>query len=104
MKLIIENTLVLDDINNPSITDEELDEVAEYYREIQSISNGYSVYCELSLREDSSSLTIYPQKVTLDEIAMNHLFAAVLSEFEYNIEYANLGGKGCDFSISITSK
>ena len=104
MKLIIEDTLVLDDINNPSITDEELDEVAEYYREIQSVANSYGVYCELDLREDSSSLIIYPQKVTLDEIAMNHLFVAVLSEFENNIEYAPLGGKGCDFSISITSK
>lgn len=104
MKLIIENTLVLDDINNPSITDEELDGVAEYYESIKDIADEYGVYCELDLREDSSRLTIYPQKVTLDEIAMNHLFAAVLSEFEYNIEYANLGGKGCDFSISITSK
>ena len=49
------------------------------------------------------SLTLYEQKIVLDEVNMNILFFDVLGSFDdnYNIRYLPMGGAGCDFCIEL---
>lgn len=65
----------------------------------KSLLKKYSVEFKI---ENGKTLIIEPQKISLDEIAMNHLFSEV---FYYcnnlEISYCPLGGKGCEFSIDI---
>ena len=44
-------------------------------------------------------LKIPVQKVTTDEQTINEFFCEWLIMFEYNISYAYLGGRGCDFAL-----
>ena len=46
-------------------------------------------------------LTIYEQKICLNEINMNTLFDNIINCFDYTMEYGWYGGEGCEFSISI---
>jgi len=47
-------------------------------------------------------LTIYTQKVVLDDIRMNTFFCDVLDEFfEITIEYSRLGGRGCELALNL---
>ena len=48
-------------------------------------------------------LEIPSQKVSLDEVAMNTLFSEYLFYLDgYSVEYAKLGGVGCEFCLRIT--
>ena len=49
------------------------------------------------------SLTLYEQKIVLDEYNMNTLFFDVLGSFDNDccIRYVPLGGAGCDFCIEL---
>ncbi len=56
------------------------------------------------LDNNQVELTLYAQKVCLDEISMNTLFARYINCFDYTIAYGGYGGEGCEFSISIKKK
>jgi hypothetical protein len=51
------------------------------------------------------SLTLYEQKIVLDEYNMNILFFDVLDSFDtnYNIRYLPIGGAGCELCIELTA-
>lgn len=53
--------------------------------------------------EDNDEVVIVPQKIDLEQEDMNTLFDEVFYD-DVNIVYVNLGGRGCDFCISITAK
>ena len=69
--------------------------------EIQEICSSYAVRFKFSSTSTEDRFTILEQKITLDEWDMNDLFANVLRYADYTLEYAWLGGKGCDFALSI---
>jgi len=51
----------------------------------------------VKFEDNEGEIIIIPQKVTLDELDMNHL----VSEFflNENIRYAWIGGEGCEFAL-----
>ena len=49
-------------------------------------------------------LTLFAQKIFLDEISMNTLFDWYINYFDYTMGYGGYGGEGCEFSISIKKK
>jgi hypothetical protein len=51
-----------------------------------------------------NQIIVPPQKITLCEIDMNHIFAEVFVYFDYELTYGNLGGFGCDFSLEMIQK
>ena len=51
---------------------------------------------------DEDFIVVQPQKITLDEFKMNELVEAYFDNF--NFEYGNYGGAGCDFSLTLKSR
>ncbi len=90
MKLLINTPLTAD--FDPVV----LNEVREL---LSQMRNDYCIFSALD--EENHTVTIRVQKCTLDEVSMNHVFSDLLCYFDYCIQYAALGGKGCDFSIVI---
>ena len=61
----------------------------------------FSVWNKVELLENSFSITVLAQKVTLDGIAMNELFSGFFVEyFDFELRYSPLGGAGCDFAMA----
>lgn len=84
------------------LIDSELSFVSENIvtiHKIEKILKKYSVWFESKYQ----IITIIPQKVSLDEISMNHLFYDALVYFDFETRVSLLGGLGCDFSFSITA-
>ena len=102
MKLLIQETLTL--IYRP-LQGESLAEAFALYREhTNKVSKKYNVAVEISLRDTELEYRVPIQKVCLDEWDMNGLFEDLIADFEYSMSRAHLGGKGCDFAISIWQK
>ena len=61
----------------------------------------FSVSHLLDIYPSYWELTIYTQKICLDDISMNTLFANGFSEFDIplTLTYSELGGEGCEFSM-----
>lgn len=53
------------------------------------------------LDNNQVELTLYAQKICLDEISMNTLFARYINCFDYTMAHGGYGDEGCEFSISI---
>ena len=49
-------------------------------------------------------LTLFAQKICLNEVNMNTLFDCFINVFDYTMRYGGYGGEGCEFSISIKNK
>ena len=104
MKLIIENTLYLDAVVDLTSIHDDMQDTTDEFNEIADICKRYSINYMLDLREDTTIFAVYPQKITLNEVNMNHVFANILYLFTYKIQYAWLGGEGCEFSMSLTAE
>lgn len=77
--------------------------IVEKFDTVKSLLDSYSIKHNLITNDTEFSFKIYPQKITLDEFAMNNLFFNVISPYFYaNIGYMPLGGNGCEFSISLS--
>lgn len=83
MKIIIKDKIL---VGNENI---------EYHIELLKY---YSIHFEIN---SDGLIEIGEQKITLDEIDVNELFFEIF--YDSKIEYCAIGGKGCEFSISIIS-
>ena len=102
MKLLIQETLTL--IYRP-LQGENLAEAFTFYLEHASkVYERYCVTAQVTLRDTEFECRIPAQKVTLSEWDMNGLFEDLIADFEYTMSRAHIGGKGCDFAISIWQK
>ena len=102
MKLLIDSDLSYSTTYYPSATDETLDEYQDFFSDIEACLNSFNVSCAVTNARSGASVTIYTQKIVLTDENMNTLFADVLTElFDVKIEYAHLGGRGCEFSMRI---
>lgn len=107
MKLLVnsDTTKYLSDEEYEMVYGEQyLQEMQDWYQQsILPICKEYSVAHEFkySPEQKHHSFTLKSQKITLDEVAMNALFYDALMQFGFQIEYAALGGRGCEFSIEI---
>lgn len=82
MKLIIENVI--------KIKKEDL--LDNYKKTLKDFSINYD--------EIKEYIFITEQKITLNEQNINTFFSEVLDGY-VKIDYASLGGRGCDFSLSV---
>lgn len=89
MKLILENELN-EYFENPDLVDEYL-----------KLMEDFSIYGDCKVEDNLGHISIPAQKIVLDEIDMNHLFADIFSEFPHTLRYSWLGSAGCDFSMAL---
>lgn len=102
MKLLINTELTYSVTFNPSVSEDDWDEYSDYFYCIQEVLDKYNVSSDLNMMASGASIWIEAQKITLDDIAMNHLFSDVLYElFSFKLDYAWLGGEGCEFSMRL---
>ena len=103
MKAIIHDELCATYFEGPDATTTDREDDLTFWAEIKATLKGFSVYnrIEYSAEEKSWTITIQPQKVTLSDVDMNTLFSDVFYMLDYRIEYAGLGGRGCEFAINI---
>lgn len=75
-------------------------EIVKSYFGVETIENLGVSYNRL---DHGDIVTVIPQKVVLNEVDMNTFFDEVFTYAtkEVIIEYAGLGGEGCDFSLSM---
>ena len=66
-------------------------------QEIIDYLKSFSIRCKI---QKDNFIFIEKQKITLNEIDMNELFDEVFNIFD--IDYACMGGKGCDFNINVS--
>ncbi len=106
MKLLIQDDLQYTETYYPGITDEDYELNSESLLETGKILKSLGVSYNIENKESYFTITIYTQKVNLDESNMNWLFFDVLYDFpfKFKLKYAHLGGKGCEFSLEITTK
>jgi len=106
MKLLINEQLTLTYLYDcqPESFEEDASELYNDFLENEiKILQAFNVDHAFINNYTSCNLILYPQKVTLDEVAMNTLFSCVLQSFDtpYNIRYVCLGYMGCDFSFEL---
>ena len=70
-----------------------------YSKDISELFKEYSI--SHILHENEKEILITPQKIVLSELYMNYVFSEGFIHFEYKMEYANIGGDGCDFSLEL---
>ena len=104
MILFIDEVMTYCESNSPDITEEDLEfqaEDAQYYREF---FDQFSIKGVVENHEDHFRIKIYSQKITLDDLNMNTLFAHVIDQVffnKYTLDYSAIGGKGCEFAMRI---
>jgi len=74
---------------------EEIEYKTDYPLEVQDFLMDFSIASTVN----ETSVIIKEQKSVLNEISVNYLFSELFHIFK--IEYSELGGYGCDFSIQI---
>lgn len=99
MKLLIQENLSAKYFTEPDIRPEDAEQDAEFWKGITELLDKYSVYYKLEDKSDCWLFEIPVQKINLSEENMNTLFHEVLFLLDYELKYAGLGGKGCDFSL-----
>lgn len=102
MKLLINSTLRYTDSYSPGTSDEDIDDLYQSWREVTDLCDKLGVHYMFDAPAGSIVFYVYAQKVTLEESCMNELFADVLTYFKFNLEYAHLGGRGCDMALTLT--
>ena len=106
MKLLINDNLTfyyLYKSGPENFEENALEEFNDFIENEGAILDEFCIHHTFVNNYTSCYLLIYPQKVSLDEFNMNTLFSDVLRSFDtpYSLEYAWLGGKGCEFSLRL---
>ena len=105
MILHIADTLIMEFPVTEPYTQDDMDDCNEEFSEAHTLLDSYSVSHRISISTSKIELILYQQKITLDEFAMNNLFFNVIYRyFDFDLFYYGLGGKGCDFSLTISKK
>ena len=104
MKLLIQNDLRYTETHYPGISDDEYESVCDMLDCAKEILDRLGVYHSIENKESYFSVEIPVQKISLTEEGMNELFSDILYDFPFgfSLNYAFLGGKGCEFSLEIT--
>lgn len=101
MKLLINEPLIATVPLTPEDGEIRADE-QEGLENLRNLCKRMCVHTTFDESPDQVVMTVAVQKVTLDELAMNELFAEFLGvHFDTKLEYAGLGGAGCDFALRV---
>ena len=102
MKLLINEPLVAKIPLTPEDGDARADE-QEGLEYVRHLCQRLCVHATFDESPNQVVMTVAVQKVTLGELVMNELFAEFLGiYFDTKLEYAALGGAGCDFALRVT--
>jgi hypothetical protein len=104
MKLLIDQDVSFKWSPPPGLPSSDLELELEYYRGLEQLAKQFSISGRFVIGPEGVEFSIHAQKVNLDEIAMNTLFADFLTElFIVETEYAALGGAGCEFALGVVT-
>lgn len=102
MKFLIQHDLRWTTTFDKSLSATELAETKDYYLHLVTVARKFCLGGKFEVGDDSVDFRFHAQKMTLTEWSMNEFFADFLDElFDIEIEYAKLGGAGCDFAIEL---
>ena len=104
MKLLVQEKLSVVYEEEADSNNSDFENTAEFWKYITDLLDSFSVHYNLEHRSDYWLFEIPEQKINLSEQNMNKLFFECLYLLEYNLEYAALGGAGCDFALELYSK
>jgi hypothetical protein len=104
MKLLINTPLKYSMTFDPDIAEEDWEEWKQFWDDATVFLKFCCIYHTLHLMESGFSFEIGVQKCCLDEQNVNQFFGDILNIFDnkVTIEYAGLGGYGCDFALILT--
>lgn len=80
--------------------------VAVQYRYFKAeiiLCKRFGVHYSIESKGNQTKFKITPQKITLDSVNVNELLSDVFHLFAYTMEYAALGGAGCDLALRINA-
>ena len=97
MKLLIDAPLVFMAYDDPGTINSKFT-----YDDISITLTKFGVHHVFTYNANSVVLTIEPQKISLDDLAMNELMFDGLWLFDLDFRYAGLGGSGCEISFTVT--
>ncbi len=102
MKLLIQEPLNWSTTYPPDYSDDELDELQEFYQSIVDTMRDLGVSTVSSVDGSSAYFSIHAQKITLGEIQMNRFLHVVLSHlFDFQLRYCGFGGIGCELTLAL---
>ena len=104
MKLLIDVPLVFMAYDDPGTTDQDRADSKFTYDDGSDVLTKFGVHHVLTYNANSVVLTIEPQKISLDDLAMNELMFDGLWLFDLDFRYAGLGGSGCEISFTVISR
>jgi hypothetical protein len=105
MKAIIPESLEMSFPTDVNSTDQDINDSIDEFCEVSILLTQFTVSHHISIETDVTKFIIDSQKITLDEVNMNTLFFNVFSVyFDVTINYAGIGGPGCDFAVYVLSK
>lgn len=104
MKLLVDQDLVFANAFPTELTEDEFRGECAYYEELQEIARRFAVSTSFAVTKAGVTVVVRAQKITLDEVSMNTLFADFLTElFVLETRYSALGGAGCDFALTVVN-
>ena len=101
MKLLVQENLSAMYYGEPDSSPQDIEQDAEFWKYVTYLLDSYSMHYTLEYFSDYWWFEVPVQKVVLNELCMNTLFHEALFLLEYELDYAGLGGKGCDFSLEM---
>lgn len=104
MKLLIDDTLTFFGKDDPSSTEQDHQDSEEEWAEMTALCDKFGVKYHHEHSDGNTVFTVPPQKIVLDEYDMNELLYDVFFLLEYDMQYAWIGGKGCEVALTITPK
>ena len=105
MKLLIQTDLEYSTVFNEDGIGVDFDEFKADAEHLVKDLKRFAVHSKLDLTERRCLFTVVSQKVTLDDINMNTLLHDLYETFDdLVLEYAGLGGEGCEVSLRLTQE
>ena len=105
MKLLIDECLSWTTNHNVDISEAELEDELQEALYLQGIAHQYGIDLVFEAQESYTEIILREQKITLDEIDINHFLYEIRTNFlcgNFNLAYAAFGGKGCKLALIMT--
>lgn len=103
MKLLIDTDLVGTFPVDPTITGQDYEDAFDHWCDISVLLKKFSVSHSITnfpkKGGEPTVFTVPAQKITLDSVDVNELLFDGFYLLDYEMNYAALGGRGCDLTL-----
>ncbi len=105
MKLLINEYITWVTHHSIDISEAELEDELQEALYLQGVAHQYGIDLVFDAQESYTEIQLREQKITLDEIDINHFLYEIRTNFlcgNFNLTYAAFGGKGCELALIMT--